>query len=65
MSRSKAGLHGYKLLLRTARSVFRDDKTTMYQARLKLKEEFFKNKDVNDESELSKFYFTMKKRNII
>jgi hypothetical protein len=52
-----AAKSGYKMLLRTAQMAFREDHYTLSQARIKLKEEFMKQKNVTDPNTLSKYCF--------
>jgi hypothetical protein len=46
------GRIGYRLLLRTANSVFKNDHYAIKSAKIKLREEFLKNKNVNNPKEL-------------
>ena len=43
---------GYRQLMRTASAVFREDVYALSQAKIKLREEFMKHKDVSDEKKL-------------
>ncbi len=44
---------GYRRLLRSAHKAFAGDNYAIYSARLRLREEFFKNKDVTNKEELA------------
>ncbi len=44
---------GYRRLLRSAHKAFAGDNYAIYSARLRLREEFFKNKDVANKEELA------------
>ena len=52
------GKHGYRLLLKTAKSVFKQDTFTLNAAREKLREEFLRNRDERDSKTLSKSLFS-------
>ncbi len=51
-----AGRTSYRKLMRTAKYVFKGDKFAITQARITLREEFFKNKNVTDSSKLAELF---------
>jgi hypothetical protein len=55
-SSSSIALAGFRKLLRTSRAAFRNDIKAISAARVQLKLEFLKNKDVSDEVELRELY---------
>lgn len=52
MSTNLVAKTGYKRLLKAAQLAFRNDKTALAQAKIQLKVEFTKNKNVTDRDEL-------------
>lgn len=51
-----AALAGYRRLMRTANIVFKTDVFAITQAKIKLREEFLKQKDVTDKGELKELF---------
>jgi intein-encoded DNA endonuclease-like protein len=45
-------INGYRRLLRSTRNVFKNDSYALKQARLQLKSEFIKNKNITNNNEL-------------
>ena len=45
-------INGYRRLLRSTRNVFKNDSYALQQARLQLKSEFIKNKNITNNNEL-------------
>mmetsp|Transcript_9102 Transcript_9102/g.15388 ORF Transcript_9102/g.15388 Transcript_9102/m.15388 type:complete len:123 (-) Transcript_9102:194-562(-) len=51
-----AALAGYRRLIRTAQVVFKNDTFAITQAKIKLREEFLKQKDVTDKATLTELF---------
>ena len=61
MSSFSSGVIAYRTLIRSARYLFKHDRYALSQARSQLREEFLRNKNVSDKSELGRTTNELKK----